>query len=334
MKSPLVSIIIPTYNRAHLIGETLDSVLAQTYTHWECIVVDDGSTDNTADLLKTYCEKDARFQFHQRPADRPKGANACRNYGFELSKGEYINWFDSDDMMLAEKLETQILALHNSNYDYTICQTMKIDATNNKKIGLITPNLISENIFEDYILAKIFWLTGAPLWKNQFLKKTRLIFDEELHQAQDYDFHMRILYVSENYLPIDKPMVLFKQHEGNMSNSMIDSTEKILSNAKVNNNILTKYKYKLGIQVLNYKYRGLLFFYIISARNKEISSLKIIIKYLIFNLRIINISNFYKLKLLIKLVISCFAFFLFLKGERFLKFDIYFKLLNLKVTND
>lgn len=87
MEQPLVSIIIPTYNRAHLIGETLDSVLAQIYTNWECIVVDDGSTDSTAELLAFYVEKDSRFQYHHRPKDRLKGANACRNYGFELSRG-------------------------------------------------------------------------------------------------------------------------------------------------------------------------------------------------------------------------------------------------------
>lgn len=54
MKEPLVSIIIPTFNRAHLIGETLDSIIAQTYTHWECIVVDDGSTDNTEEIMNSY----------------------------------------------------------------------------------------------------------------------------------------------------------------------------------------------------------------------------------------------------------------------------------------
>ena len=77
---PLVSIIIPTYNRAHLIAETLDSIIAQTYTNWECIVVDDGSTDPTDELMETYCKKDSRFQYYHRPKNRPKGANACRNY--------------------------------------------------------------------------------------------------------------------------------------------------------------------------------------------------------------------------------------------------------------
>ncbi|WP_445734533.1 glycosyltransferase family 2 protein [Mariniflexile sp.] len=82
MNQPLVSIIIPTYNRAHLIGETLDSVLAQTHQNWECIVVDDGSTDNTDTVLKTYCQKDSRFQYHHRK-DRQKGAEELQNKFFK-----------------------------------------------------------------------------------------------------------------------------------------------------------------------------------------------------------------------------------------------------------
>src|SRR5690606_34809029 len=106
--SPLVSIIIPTYNRAHLISETLDSVLAQTYTNWECIVVDDGSTDATEALLHDYMEKDKRFQYHKRPVNHLPGGNGARNYGFNQSQGEFIQWFDSDDLMVSEKLELQV----------------------------------------------------------------------------------------------------------------------------------------------------------------------------------------------------------------------------------
>ena len=106
--NPLVSIIIPTYNRANLIGETLNSIKAQTYTNWECIVVDDGSTDQSDRVLEIYCKKDHRFQFYNRPEKRPKGANACRNYGFKKSKGVYILFFDSDDFMLKTKLELQL----------------------------------------------------------------------------------------------------------------------------------------------------------------------------------------------------------------------------------
>ncbi|MCH3884982.1 glycosyltransferase family 2 protein [Tenacibaculum aquimarinum] len=136
MNNSLVSIIIPIYNRAHLIEETLDSITAQTYTNWECIIVDDGSTDNTAKILANYCVKDIRFQFHQRPLNRPKGANACRNFGFELSRGEYIKWFDSDDIMKPEFLKNQIDFLNNNaelnfcscqwEYFYEDCSVKKI----------------------------------------------------------------------------------------------------------------------------------------------------------------------------------------------------------------
>ncbi len=88
MNNILVSIIIPTYNRVNHLGGILDSVLKQTCTNWECIVVDDGSSDATDELMRSYCEKDPRFKYHHSPNDRPKGGNTCRNYGFELSKGE------------------------------------------------------------------------------------------------------------------------------------------------------------------------------------------------------------------------------------------------------
>jgi len=108
---PLVSIIIPTYNRAHLIGETLDSVLAQTYQNWECIVVDDGSTDDTLELLQKYNERDNRIRFLERPEGKIKGAASSRNVGFENSKGQYIQYLDSDDLLPQDKLELQMALL-------------------------------------------------------------------------------------------------------------------------------------------------------------------------------------------------------------------------------
>ena len=97
--TPLVSIIIPVYNRETLISETLNSIEQQTYTKWECILVDDCSKDNTPAILKSYANKDTRFKYHERPTNRQKGANACRNYGFELCESTYVNWFDSDALM-------------------------------------------------------------------------------------------------------------------------------------------------------------------------------------------------------------------------------------------
>jgi glycosyltransferase involved in cell wall biosynthesis len=119
MNLPLVSIIIPTYNRAHIISDTLNSVLAQTYSNWECIVVDDGSTDNTEGILASFIEKDGRFQYLHRPDHRLKAASTCRNIGFEHSKGSYIQYLDSDDMISENKLQEQVAILNNTS-DYSI----------------------------------------------------------------------------------------------------------------------------------------------------------------------------------------------------------------------
>ena len=87
MYNRIVSIIIPVFNRYQIIGETLNSIINQTYSNWECIVVDDGSSDYTEQLMEFYTQKDPRIIFVRRPDNRPKGANACRNYGFEFKQG-------------------------------------------------------------------------------------------------------------------------------------------------------------------------------------------------------------------------------------------------------
>lgn len=314
----LVSIIIPTFNRSHLIGETLDSVLAQTYTNWECIVVDDGSTDATELLLKKYCKKDPRFQYHKRPINRLKGANACRNYGFELSTGEYINWFDSDDEMLPSKLEMQINQLHNSSFEFCICQTEVYNVKKERSQGLRAPKLISDSIFQDYIIFKVFWLTGAPLWKRSFLNDNMLRFDEELQQAQDYDFHMRALAISENYCVINDPLVIFNVHEFNMSHSISDNPLKIFSNAKINHNILWNYRKKLSLDVLNFRYKELLKLYKFSVRKRQFKNAFYIFKSLLLNINVLSINMLTKFLLILKLIISFFSFLIFSKGDSFL----------------
>ena len=192
MNNPLISIIIPSYNRAHLIRETLNSIIAQTNTNWECIVVDDGSTDNTAIILEDYIKKDNRFQYHKRPNNKIKGANGCRNYGFEISKGEYINWFDSDDIMHPEHLEKKANSLIvNKNIDFSICQTQNFDDTIDEN-GWKSSMLITGDLFENYISGKITILTFTPMWRKSLLNKFEL-FDETIKQNQDLELYARII---------------------------------------------------------------------------------------------------------------------------------------------
>ena len=104
----LCSIIIPTFNREYLLQYTLDSILNQTYINWECILVDDGSTDDTLGVIKKYLFIDSRFKFYKRPFYIKKGANSCRNFGFSKISGEFIQWFDSDDIMPLNSIEDRI----------------------------------------------------------------------------------------------------------------------------------------------------------------------------------------------------------------------------------
>jgi len=190
----LVSIIIPTYNRSCLLGATLESILAQTYNNWECIVVDDGSIDYTEELMHFYCEKDNRIQFHPRPVRKLKGANACRNYGFELSKGKYIQWFDSDDLMVPEFLEIKVKAMEENEIDFVISKAANFQDPN-------VDNIISENLgyyrfekFEithyNYVVQKVNWLTYDFLGKWELCERVK--FNERLKSAQERNFFSRI----------------------------------------------------------------------------------------------------------------------------------------------
>lgn len=120
---PLVSIIIPTFNRKDLLCETLNSVKNQIFENWECIVVDDGSTDSTEEMIKELIEADERFNFFKKPISYPKGASFSRNFGFNESRGDYIQWLDDDDLLSENKIFAQIRELKKMNNPnvYAMC---------------------------------------------------------------------------------------------------------------------------------------------------------------------------------------------------------------------
>ncbi|RYH72791.1 glycosyltransferase family 2 protein [Flavobacteriaceae bacterium 144Ye] len=247
-KTDLISIIIPTYNRAHLIGATLDSIAAQSYADWECLVIDDGSTDDTAAVVGGYVAADARFQYHERPVDRPKGANACRNYGFALSKGAYINWFDSDDVMMVDKLAKQIDVLHSEGTNYCISQTMWVDKESGEDIGLRASAILSSQPLEDYMCFTIFWSILAPLWRRTFIEAHALQFDERLQQSQEYDFHIKALAIDSKYSVIHEPLAKMFKHEHNISHNWLYSDAKVTSNIVVKYRALKGYHEQLSLQ--------------------------------------------------------------------------------------
>lgn len=195
MENPLVSILIPNYNKATFLKDTLDSVLAQTYSNWECIVVDDHSTDNSWDILDEYAKIDSRFKIYKRPEDRKPGGNAARNYAFELSKGNYINWLDSDDILLPNTIKEKVnVLLSNSNLDLVLGDIRKFKI--NPSYYEVIPNLNLSSTSVDPVIGisnGLYWIqTSLPLFERNFLNIFPYLFEENILIGQEAEFYTRI----------------------------------------------------------------------------------------------------------------------------------------------
>lgn len=196
-----VSILIPNYNKAPYLRETLDSVLAQSFTEWECIIVDDHSSDNSWKILEEYAFVDNRIKIFRRPENRKKGGNAARNYAIELARGEFVAFLDSDDIWQPSRLE---LALN-------FLKLQQIESIYSGAV-VVRPNFIEklpsrdiqdgESVFDFILSDGVFCPTPSLIMKNDLAKK--VMFDENLKRHQDYDFFIRAHMISpwkyfENY---------------------------------------------------------------------------------------------------------------------------------------
>ncbi len=183
--SQKVSVIIPTYNSAEYITEALDSVFAQTYKNYEVIVIDDGSTDNTKDVLKPYMSR-IKYIYKENG-----GVSSARNVGIKNAEGEYIAFLDSDDIWLPEKLERQIERF-NSEPDLGLVYSNCIRFSEN---GIEQSSRKVKKYLEGDIFAKI--LEGYVLPTSTVIAKKLCFdevgyFDERFSVSEDYDMWLRI----------------------------------------------------------------------------------------------------------------------------------------------
>lgn len=193
-----ISIIIPVFNREELIIETLESVLNQSYKNWECIVVDDKSTDNTLSILNKFAIQDERIRFLVRE-NGPKGASHCRNIGLDNAKGEYCIFLDSDDLLLAFCLEKRIDAItDNPDYPFYIFPML----SENLKAELIKIEIPrkSDHLIE-FLSAKIHWQTMCTLWKTDFIRSLDG-FNKYYPRLNDPELHIRAIISSNNYYKV------------------------------------------------------------------------------------------------------------------------------------
>ena len=208
----LISIIIPTYNRAHIISETLNSIIAQTYKNWECIIVDDGSSDETEELIQRFIEEDKRFSFFKRPDTLVKGPCSCRNLGFEKSKGKFVKWFDSDDILLKDALQIQYVSFKKD----TDVVVSKLQLRDFEKKEIIEESVIfSEELIENYFIGKVTFYVSGPMWRKSFLMGKNL-FDENIRNLDDWDFNLRMLYLKPSVVFLDKVIIYYRIHQDSL----------------------------------------------------------------------------------------------------------------------
>lgn len=222
-----ISLIIPAYNRAHLLSETLDSVIQQTYSNWECLVVDDGSTDNTVSLVRHYGEHDKRITILERPSNRTKGSSACRNFGFEQSSGDVIQWFDSDDILLPNAFESYIQCFQKG-IDAVVGQVTLTQLATGEKIK--TNTFQYSHLIEDYFGGKITFYVCGPMWRRSFLLKQSRLFGEDVRILIDWDFNLRMLCASPRLFFMDASYILYRQHDSSLkTNKTLFDTQKLES---------------------------------------------------------------------------------------------------------
>jgi glycosyltransferase involved in cell wall biosynthesis len=219
---PRISIIIPAYNAAFFLLETLVSVKNQTYTNWECIIVDDGSTDDTAAIIEQYIATDKRFS-HIYQSN--KGLSAARNTGLQFAKGEIIQFLDADDVLLPLKFEKQLPDFENIDGDTMIVSyTDYLSGTSANIYERVDYHVSTIFYSKDYVAELISrWeatLSIPPhcfLFSANFFKEKKIQFDIELPNHEDFDCWLNIFMQHPQIKYVNEKLCVYRITDGSMS---------------------------------------------------------------------------------------------------------------------
>lgn len=198
---PLISVIIPTYNRSWILKDAIDSVLSQNFTDFELIVVDDGSTDSTDELLAEYKDRIKRIR------QENKGVSSARNSGLSAANGLYAAFLDSDDMWLPEKLSCQV-DFFESHPDALICQTDEIWIRKGVRVNPKNRHQKPSGMIFEPSLRLCLVSPSAVMMKKSIFDEIGL-FNEAFQACEDYDLWLRIglfypIYLIERQLVVKR----------------------------------------------------------------------------------------------------------------------------------
>lgn len=230
MKEPLVSIIIPTYNYGKFITETLDDLKLQTYQNWEVIVIDDGSTDNTREVVRKYIKTDNRFNYFYQENNRQ---SAARNLGIGKSKGKFIQFLDADDKLVHHKLSNQ-LKIFNEN------PSVDIVYSNVRYFHDDSPEVLRYSMEEDdqpwmtnfsgqgiYLVKELIlgnvMPINAPLFKRSIIDEIGVFNLDNNGYNEDWEYWTRCSFANKNFFydSSEGSLALVRIHENSTSKNTL-----------------------------------------------------------------------------------------------------------------
>ena len=203
----IVSVIMPSFNTGRFIKEAINSVINQTYTNWELIIVDDCSNDDTNEIINSF--EDSRIKYLKN--DTNMGAAICRNRALKEAKGKWIAFLDSDDLWKKYKLEKQISFMEKGGYDFSYTNYIEMDEKSTPNGIIVTgPKKISKNKMYDYC-----WPGCLTVMYNA--EKIGLIQIEDIKKNNDYAMWLKICKKADCYL-LDEELAMYRKRNGSISN--------------------------------------------------------------------------------------------------------------------
>ena len=243
-----VTIIMATYNRAHFIVETLQTIKKQSFTEWECLIIDDGGTDNTKEIITPILKQDNRFHLLKRPDNYKKGLPGCRNFGLDLAKGDCVIFFDDDDIVHPDNLKTSLEVIERNKVDF--CHYQKMSFEVHKPSIENNPIAIVESLTKTDILKVVTQEIGLAsctvLWKKHCFDTIR--FNENLFYAEEWECYIRLITNGFSGIMIDNILYYNRKHANSNTSEFY------------NNNFIRRESYTKAILLViqNLKQRQLL----------------------------------------------------------------------------
>lgn len=215
---PKVSIIVPCYNHAKYLNECLNSVRKQTYTNFQCIIVDDGSTDGTREVAAKACIEDPRFIYH---FQENRGLSGARNTGLQIADGDLVNFLDADDALFPSMLSELVTEMKASpGLDLAYCGYVGSKQSLDNVVKIVKPgrDFKSEPFYRQLCKGNLFPVHAA-LAKKALFDSTGL-FDETLKSCEDWDMWLRIARVTNNVKAIQEPLVIYRMVSESMTRNV------------------------------------------------------------------------------------------------------------------